>query len=315
MRILYYSIGYAHRWLLDSYAIIVGMLKHFEIKTLSQKDFPPALLEIPQVPEKLFIAGELPDPKDYYYLSVVGSRKYTSYGKEACERIIKGLAGYPICIVSGLAIGIDSIAHQEALDAGLRTVAVPGSGLDQSVIYPRAHLTLAKEIIENDGALLSEYEPDFRATPWSFPQRNRIMAGLSQGVLIIEAEEKSGTLITARMALDYNRNVFVVPGPIFSATSKGTNNLLRQGATPITSAKDLLEEIGLVEQTFGTLDLTLYTPEEQAVLILLDEPRERDEIIASLDTPPSQTLSVLTVLEIKGVIQERMGKIERLTKE
>lgn len=283
-------------------------------------EFPPALMEIPQVPEKLFLAGELPDPSQFYYLSVVGSRKYTSYGKEACERIIEGLAGYPIVIISGLAMGIDGIAHRAALDAGLRTVAVPGSGLDPAVIYPRTHLNLAREILENGGALLSEYEPDFRAAPWTFPQRNRIMAGLSQGVLIIEAEEKSGTLITARMALDYNRNVFTVPGPIFSATSKGTNNLLRQGATPITCAKDLLEEIGFIEQTFGesadsclgpSLDLALFTPEEQAVLILLDEPLAREDILASLDTPPAQTLSILTVLEIKGVIQERMGKIER----
>ncbi|MGB2580074.1 MAG: DNA-processing protein DprA, partial [Minisyncoccia bacterium] len=239
-------------------------------------------------------------------------RKYTSYGKEACERIISGLAGYPIVIISGLAMGVDGIAHRAALDAGLRTVAVPGSGLDTSVIYPRTHLGLAKEIVENGGTLISEYEPDFRATPWSFPQRNRIMAGLSQGVLIIEAEEKSGTLITARMALDYNRNVFTVPGPIFSATSKGTNNLLRQGATPITCAKDLLEEIGFIEQQTGTLDLTLFTPEEQAILILLDEPLAREDILASFDTLLAQTLSILTVLEIKGVIQERMGKIERV---
>lgn len=286
----------------------------YKIITLAREGFLPALLEIPQVPEKLFIVGELPDPKDFYYLCVVGSRKYTSYGREACERIIAGLAGYPIVIVSGLAMGIDAIAHRAALDAGLRTVAVPGSGLDQSVIYPRVNVNLSKEIVQSGGALLSEYESDFKATPWSFPQRNRIMAGLSQGVLIIEAEEKSGTLITARMALDYNRNVFVVPGPIFSATSKGTNNLLRQGATPITCAKDLLEEIGFVEQTFGTLDLALFTPEEQAILILLDEPLAREDILASLDTPPAQTLSILTVLEIKGVIQERMGKIERLTK-
>lgn len=289
---------------------IMNNAHSYTISTIRDDDFPPALREIPQPPDNLFVVGELPDPKDYYYLSVVGSRKYTSYGKEACERIISGLAGYPIVIVSGLAMGIDGIAHRAALDAGLRTVAVPGSGLDQSVIYPRAHLGLAKEIVENGGALLSEYEPDFKATPWSFPQRNRIMAGLSQGVLIIEAEEKSGTLITARMALDYNRNVFVVPGPIFSATSKGTNNLLRQGATPITCAKDLLEEIGFVEQNFGSLDLTLFTPEEQAVLILLDEPREREELLALLDTSSAQTLSILTVLEIKGVIQERMGKIE-----
>lgn len=282
------------------------------IKTLSQSHFPPALLEIPQIPEKLFIAGELPDPTQYYYLSVVGSRKYTNYGREACERIIAGLAGYPIVIVSGLAMGIDGIAHRAALNAGLHTIAIPGSGLDQSVIYPRTHLNLAYEIVENGGALLSEYEPEFHAAPWTFPQRNRIMAGITQGTLIIEAEEKSGTLITARMALDYNRNVFTVPGPIFSATSKGTNNLLRQGATPITSAKDLLEELGFIEQTFGTLDLTLYTPEEQAILVLLDEPREREELLSLLDTPPAQTLSILTILEIKGVIHERMGKIERL---
>ena len=284
----------------------------YKIKTLARENFPPALLEIPQVPEKLFIAGELPDPSQYYYLSVVGSRKYTNYGREATERIIAGLAGYPIVIVSGLAMGIDGIAHRAALDAGLRTIAIPGSGLDPSVIYPRVHFNLAREIVENGGALLSEYESDFRATPWSFPQRNRIMAGITQGVLVIEAEEKSGTLITARLALDYNRNVFTVPGPIFSATSKGTNNLLRQGATPITCAKNLLEELGFIEQQMGTLDLTLYTPEEQAILILLDEPLAREDILSSLATPPSQTLSILTVLEIKGVIQERMGKVEKV---
>lgn len=282
------------------------------IKTLTRNNFPPAVLEIPQVPEELFVVGELPDPTQYYYLSVVGSRKYTNYGREACERIIAGLAEYPIVIVSGLAMGIDGIAHRAALAAGLRTVAIPGSGLDQSVIYPRTHLNLAREIVENGGALLSEFEPDFCATPWSFPQRNRIMAGITQGTLVVEAEEKSGTLITARLALDYNRNVFTVPGPIFSATSKGTNNLLRQGATPITCAKDLLEELGFIEQQFGTLDLTLYTPEEQAILILLDEPLAREDLLASLDTPPAQALSILTILEIKGIIQERMGKIERI---
>lgn len=289
-----------------------------QIKKLATDAFPQNLLEIPQPPKELFIAGELPDPSQFYYLAVVGSRKYTSYGREAVERIVSGLAGYPICIVSGLAMGIDGIAHRAALDAGLPTIAVPGSGLDPKVIYPRVHANLAREIIENGGALLSEYEPMMSAAPWTFPQRNRIMAGLCQGVLIIEAEEKSGTLITARLALEYNRNVFTVPGPIFSATSKGTNNLLRQGATPITCAKDLLEEIGFIEQTFGKetgaeqkLDLAMYTPEEQAVLILLDEPREREEILAATDMPSAEVLSILTVLEIKGAIQERLGKIER----
>lgn len=287
-----------------------------DLQKISPEDFPLALREIPQPPETLYVRGTLPDPTQFYYLAVVGSRKFTSYGREAVERIIGGLAGYPICIVSGLAMGIDAIAHRAALDAGLPTVAIPGSGLDSSVIYPRSNLALAREIVESDGALLSEFEPDLRAAPWTFPQRNRIMAGISQSTLVVEAEEKSGTLITARLAVDYNRNVFAVPGSIFSASSKGTNKLIRQGATPITSAQDLLEELGFVEQSFGVntkqepLDLTLYTLEEQAILILLDEPRAREDIFASLNSPLAQTLSVLTVLEIKGVIHERMGKIE-----
>lgn len=289
----------------------------YMIRTLHQNEFPESLLEIPQVPEKLFIVGELPDPREYYYLAVVGSRKYTSYGKEATERIISGLAGYPIVIVSGLAMGIDGIAHRAALDAGLRTVAFPGSGLDESVIYPRTHLALAREIVEANGALVSEYEPNVRAAPWTFPQRNRIMAGISQGALIIEAEEKSGTLITARLALDYNKNVFAVPGSIFSAPSKGSNNLLRQGATPITSAQDLLIELGLVNpiatEAQQPLDLTLYTPEEQEVLILLvEEPLAREDIINQVSMSTAQALTVLTVLEIKGAVRERMGKIERV---
>lgn len=291
------------------------------IVEIPPEDFPDALREIPQPPETLYLRGTLPDPTEFYYLAVVGSRKFTAYGREAVERIIAGLAGYPICIVSGLAMGIDAIAHRAALDAGLPTVAIPGSGLDSSVIYPRSNLNLAREIVENGGALLSEYAPDLRAAPWTFPQRNRIMAGISQSTLVIEAEEKSGTLITARLALDYNRNVFAVPGSIFSAPSKGTNKLIRQGATPITSAQDLLEELGLVAPAVFTtdtkqepLDLTLYTPEEQAVLILLDEPMTREDILATVSLAPATTLSTLTILEIKGIIHERLGKIERLAK-
>ena len=289
---------------------------HYIVRTLPTEDFPESLREIPQTPEKLYIVGELPDPHAYYYLAVVGSRKFTSYGREATERIISGLAGYPIVILSGLAMGIDAIAHRAALDAGLKTVALPGSGLDHSVLYPRSNLSLAREIIESGGALISEYEPTFQAAPWTFPQRNRIMAGMTQGTLVIEAEEKSGTLITARLAVEYNKNVFAVPGSIFSAASKGVNSLLRQGAAPITSAKDLLEELGFVERVFSEeqkiLDLTLYTPEEQAILILLDVPQSREDILNTISAPTAQTLSVLTVLEIKGAIQERLGKIERM---
>ncbi len=286
------------------------------IQKILHEDFPSALCEIPQPPTELYVRGALPDPTQFYYLAVVGSRKYTAYGREATERIIAGLAGYPICIVSGLAIGIDGIAHRSALDAGLPTVAVPGSGIDPSVIYPRVHANLAREILESGGALLSEYEPMLRAAPWTFPQRNRIMAGLCQGVLIIEAEEKSGTLITARLALDYNRNVFVIPGSIFSATSKGTNKLIKLGATPITSADELLEEIGLKDlqqvNEQKTLNLTLYSSDEQAILLALNEPCSREDLCSTVELTPAQTFSTITILEIKGIIREKMGKFERV---
>ena len=150
----------------------------WKLEKLDPSEFPPQLLEIPEPPKELWVAGALPSPETVL-LTVVGSRKYTSYGKEACEEIISGLRGYDIAVVSGLALGIDTIAHESAMRAGLKTVSVPGSGLDPSMLYPRANLQLAKRILESGGALLSEFAPDFRPTDWSFPQRNRIMAGLA----------------------------------------------------------------------------------------------------------------------------------------
>src|SRR3989344_452599 len=294
----------------------MSFARNKETRKLSADEFPSSLLEIPCPPSELYLRGTLPDPAQFYYLAVVGSRKYTSYGREVAERIIEGLAGYPICIVSGLALGIDGIAHQTALATGLPTVAIPGSGLSNSVLYPRTNLGLAHEILENGGALLSEYPDDLHAAPWTFPQRNRIMAGISAGTLVIEAEEKSGTLITARLALDYNKKVFAVPGSIFSAPSKGTNKLIKQGATPITSAVELLEELGLVAPvTFTTeqkqIDLELFSPDEQVIILLLNAPRAREDIMALSTLPPARTLSTLTILEIKNIIEERMGKIEK----
>ena len=176
-----------------------------DIYKLKIEDFPKALLEIPQPPKTLYIRGKLPDP-NLTYLAVVGSRKYTSYGKEICEKLIRGLKNYPIVIVSGLALGIDSIAHRAALDNGLITVSFPGSGLDNNVLHPHTNIRLAQEIVNKGGCLISELDPSWKATLYSFPQRNRLMAGIAKAVLIIEAEEKSGTLITDRMALDYNRD-------------------------------------------------------------------------------------------------------------
>jgi len=283
-----------------------------QIKKLPKNKFPKALLEIPQPPENLWVMGELP-PEDLIYLCVVGSRKFTSYGKEACEKIIAGLKGYPIVIVSGLAMGIDTIAHRKALAAGLKILVFPGSGLSREAMYPKTNAKLAEEIIEKGGCLISEFEPDFKATLWSFGQRNRLMAGISKATLIIEAEERSGTLITARLTTEYNRDLLIVPGSIFSPNSKGTNRLLRLGATPITCAEDVLEALGFELEKDEEKQAKLFfdlSPEEKTVVDLLREPIPRDDLIRAMEMPTPTANALLSVMEIKGLIKEEMGEIK-----
>lgn len=295
------------------------MLKYLYMEGLSiltKDQYPKCLLEIPEPPEQLYYLGEIPDFDEYKYLVVVGSRNHTSYGKEVVRKIIEGLAGYPICIVSGLALGIDTLAHKYALEYGLKTLAIPGSGIDFSAIHPRSNINLAREIVSRGGCLVSEMEPDQKAKIFSFPRRNRIMAGICDAVLIIEAEDKSGTLITARLALDYNREVFVVPGSIFSDTSVGTNRLIKQGATPITSARDILEFFGFVDLNEGldsdvNKQMKNLTAEEQAVYTMLREPIERDELISKMGVSIGEAQSLLTIMEIKGLIEEEIGLISR----
>lgn len=282
-----------------------------EIKKLPKNKFPQALLEIPQPPKDLWVMGEMPDP-DLIYLSVVGSRKNTSYGKEACEKIITGLKGYPIVIVSGFAMGIDTIAHKKAMQVGLQTLVFPGSGLSAEAMYPKTNVRLMEEIVESGGCLISEFEPDFKATQWSFPMRNRLMAGISKAVLIIEAQEKSGTLITARLTTEYNRDLLVVPGSIFSPNSVGVNKLLRQGATPITCAEDVLEALGFEIPKDEDKQAKLFAdllPEEKIVVDLLLEPLPRDELIRAMEMPTPTANALLSVMEIKGLIKEELGEI------
>lgn len=290
----------------------MSKIMKYSIKKLTQDEFPSQLMEIPQPPKDLWLAGELPS-QETVLLTVVGSRKFTSYGKEVCEQIISGLRGYDIAIVSGLAIGMDSIAHEVALAAGLRTIAVPGSGLDARVIYPRGNAQLAQRILENGGALLSEYAPDFRATQWSFPQRNRIMAGLARATLVIEAEQKSGTLITSRLATDYNRDVFAVPGNIFSPNSQGPHMLIKLGATPITCAEDVLQSFGfsIKEDQTNTIDITMLSPDEIRVIELLHEPYHRDHIILMLGLSTSDANILLMKMEIAGLIKETPEGLRR----
>ncbi|PIQ91617.1 MAG: DNA-protecting protein DprA [Parcubacteria group bacterium CG11_big_fil_rev_8_21_14_0_20_39_22] len=275
-------------------------------------DFPKRLLEIPEPPKKLYIKGTLPD-WDRKFLAVVGSRKYTSYGKRAVETLISGLRGKNVTIVSGLALGIDGVAHRAALSANLPTIAIPGSGLSEKVIYPASNAGLARKICECGGTLLSEYDPDFKATNWSFPRRNRVMAGLADAVFVIEAEQKSGTLITSRLATEYNRDVLTIPHNIFSPTGEGPHMLIRLGATPIRDSAELAEALGLDNSTMEEKDV--YgdcSPEELSVITILDEPKPRDYIIGKINIPVSDANALLALMEIKGLIKEEMGEIRKI---
>lgn len=273
----------------------------YEIHRLGPTDFAPLLHEIPDPPKQLYAVGTLPPPS-LRLLAVVGSRDYTSYGKQVVEHLIAGLTGYPVGIVSGLARGVDGLAHEAALRHHLYTLAVPGSGLAPDSLYPARHRSLAERIVSAGGGLLSEFSPGTHAAKWTFPQRNRIMAGLAHATLLIEAAPKSGTLITARLAVDYNRELLVVPGSIFSQTSYGTHQFLKLGATPVTEASDILLALGLEPEAKAETSRPSLTPEEERVVALLREPRERDALIRELGLPVAEATVLLMQMEIAGYI-------------
>lgn len=282
----------------------------FPILELEAAAFPQRLKEIPQPPQELRYRGTLPQP-ELKLLSIVGSRKYTTYGKDVIDHLLCGLAGYPIGIVSGLALGIDSLAHEAALRNNLYTLAIPGGGLNDAVLYPATHKRLAHRILEAGGGLLSEFSPDFKATKWSFPQRNRLVAGISHATLLIEAAQMSGTLITARMATDYNRELLVVPGSIFSKNSAGTHQFLKLGATPITAAEDILEVLGIEKEEAKEPGETSSRPAlsdaELSVITLLHEPLHKDELIRQLQLPTHEASMLLMQMELAGHISESNG--------
>jgi len=268
---------------------------------------------IPEPPKGLKIRGAFPKSSHLIFLTVVGSRRYTPYGKQACEHLIAGLRGYPIVIVSGLAIGIDAIAHQAALDANLLTVSFPGSGLAEHIITPRENFSLALNILKAGGCLLSEVD-DFHGSPkWIFPKRNRLMAGISKATLIIEATNKSGSRITTRLATEYNRDVFALPGSIFSDSSEGPNELLKLGATPVTCSQDILFALGFQVSETPMNDLfSQCDPEEERVLKLLGSPKQRGDLIRELEIQTSKANILFTQMEMKGLIKEIGGEIRRV---
>lgn len=287
----------------------------FPIRQLAAEEFPPLLKEIPErdYPDALYIRGTLPGPS-YTYLCVVGSRATSMYGRRATQQLIAGLAQYPIAIVSGMALGIDGEAHKAALDVGLPTVAVLPSSLDDASIYPATNKALAQRILARGGALMSESLKPRKAAVHDFPKRNRIAAGMSKATLIIEAGEKSGTLITARLALDYNREVLAVPHELGKETGAGVNRLIREGATLVRTSDDILQALGfkpLDTPQQAALPADLTAP-EAAVLEALTEAMEKDTVIEEAGLSAQDANIALSSLLLRGLIIERLGKIERV---
>ncbi len=286
-----------------------------DILAFTDERYPHLLKEIPDAPALLYVRGNYDwqgKQRAKPLIAIVGSRRFTSYGEQAAHRFATDLASAGYIVVSGLAFGIDSIAHKAALEAGSETLAVLGSGVDDACITPQSHLPLGRAVMKA-GALLSEYPPGTAATEGTFPARNRIMAGMSLGTLVIEAAERSGTLITARLALDYNREVFAVPGPIFSPSSLGANALIKAGAKIVTSVQDILEEFPLktnhtqVRHAIPEDNISL-SPEEQKILrILSHEPVHVDKIVKAATLGTSSASAALSLLEIKGLVKNIGG--------
>lgn len=275
----------------------------YKIITLKDKDYPILLKEIPDPPDKLYVLGELKE-EDKISLSVVGSRKYTPYGERVTREIVVPLAEAGLTIVSGLALGIDSLAHKAALTAKARTVAILGSGIDQ--IYPVQNTKLAKEILAKGGAIISEFPIGTPAFPYNFPKRNRIIAGMTLATLVIEASVDSGSLITARQALEYNRDVFAVPGSIYNQNSFGPNNLIKMGAKTVCSAQDILTELALEVKTkkLSARQILPDTKEERIILQWLNNgPIHIDKIVKVTGLDIKTANSTLIMMEMKGKVR------------
>jgi DNA processing protein len=276
-----------------------------QLIALDDIQYPALLRTIPDPPILLFVRGQLL-PEDNNALSVVGTRRATHYGKDAAYKLSAALAQQGVTIVSGLAQGIDTAAHQGAIQAGGRTLAVLGSGVD--VIYPSENRALAQDIVRN-GALISEFPlgspPDSR----NFPRRNRIISGLALGVLIVEAPVSSGALITANMAAEQGREVFAIPGNIFSAASRGPNQLIQEGAKLVMGVDDILDELQLaftrIETSTQVETMSPANETESRILKHLSaDPLHIDELARISKLPVAQLTSTLTILELKGLAQK-----------
>jgi DNA processing protein len=273
-----------------------------EVVTLGEPSYPRLLAEIPSPPPVLYYKGSLA-PEDVIAVAIVGTRRSTAYGRQVAQQLATELAEAGVTIVSGLARGIDGVAHRAAVQAGGRTLAVLGSGAN--VIYPAEHTALAEEIAAH-GALISDYAPDTKPDAVNFPPRNRIIAGLSLGIVVVEAPSRSGALITCDFAADQGREVFVVPGSVLSSASAGCNRLLRDGARPVTCAADILEDLKLgqrVEQAAVRQVVPETEDERRLFAMLTAEPQHIDEVCAAANLAITQGSVLLSMMELKGFVR------------
>jgi len=277
-----------------------------QVLTWEDEAYPACLKEIDQPPPILYLRGEL-TIEDSWAVAVVGTRRVTAYGRQVTEELASYLAQNGVTVVSGLARGVDAIAHQAALKAGGRTLAVMGNGVDR--IYPPEHRALAEQILAS-GALLSDYAPGTPPEGANFPPRNRLISGLSLAVVVVEAGETSGALITAQFAVDQGREVFAVPGNILAPQSKGTNRLIQQGAHPLLSARDVLEALNLTrvsEQRLVRRALPADEVETQVLNVLAREPLHVDEIRNQTGLPIERVSATLVMMELKGMVRQVGG--------
>ena len=282
-----------------------------EIKTITIKDksYPKLLKEIKDAPEILYVRGKILSEDSFF--AVVGTRMASSYGKQIALEIAGELAEAGLTIVSGLAPGIDTFAHTAAVERNKRTIAVLGTGLDEKSIYPQSNLKLAQRILETGGCLISEYPPGTPGSKFTFPQRNRIISGLSIGVLIVEAKQKSGALITANWAKKQGRKIFAVPGPVHSLNSKGPHYLIKTGAKLVENANDILKELN-IDLSVSDTDKPVRGENEEENLILealKEEALYIDKIIEKTKLPASKIAGTLAILEIKGKVRNLGGNI------
>lgn len=291
-----------------SVEIITQELEEKEIQTLEifSEKYPKLLKEISDPPPVIFYRGQL--PSDQPAISIVGTRKCTPYGKLTTSVLSKKLASEGVVVVSGLALGIDGIAHDGALQEKGKTIAILGSGIDKNYIYPSLHQPLAERIVKNGGAILSEYPPNFKPTQYSFPARNRIIAGMSLGTVITEAPASSGALITAKFCLDYNREIFAFPHPITSPQGSGCNELIKKGAQLVSSAEEILDylQIQYIKEPIKK-DSPDNNIEKQIMDALKAGSLHVDEIIKTTGLPSSQINSSLIVMEMKKKVQNFGG--------